>query len=87
MFGVYTKAILSALAALAALISAATAFYASNNNGSAGSTPPGESSSPPSRVHGAPGPEIGVAGGIPAAIAVAYGLYLVSRRRKRQQQQ
>ena len=84
MFGIYTKAILSALAALAALISAATAYYANNNNGSpVASAPPGASSSPPSRVHGAPGPEMGV-GGIPAALAVAYGLYLVGRRRRKQ---
>jgi hypothetical protein len=84
MFGVYTKAILSALAALAALISAATAFYA-NNSGN-GAAPPIQTSSSqgsPGRVHGAPGPEMGVAG-LPVVVA-AYGLYLVARRRKQKQ--
>ena len=81
MFGIYTKAILSALAGLAALISAATAYYV-NNNGGFGSGTPGQSM-PPGRVHGAPGPEMGAAGGAATAIAV-YGLYLVARRRRKQ---
>ena len=71
-----SKAILSFLAALSAFVSA-TAYYATNEN--AGSAQEFQQT----RVHGAPGPEMGVAG-IPAALAAAYGLYLVARRRKQQ---
>jgi hypothetical protein len=73
MFGLDTKVVLS-LAALATLISGATAYY----NGTGG-FPPQEFEK--TTVHGAPGPEMGVTG-VPAALAVAYGLYLVARRRK-----
>ena len=83
MFGVYTKAILSALAALAAIISVATAYYANNGNGGIFNQAPASAQQyQQTRVHGASGPEMGVAG-IPA-LAAAYGLYLVARRRRKQ---
>jgi hypothetical protein len=83
MFGVYTKAIMSALAALAALISAATAYYANNGNGGIlGQAPAAAQEFQQTRVHGAPGPEMGI--GVLPALAAGYGLYLVARRRRKQ---